>query len=64
MLAMVTWDDVYEEEEAELAYQKFMLVISSTFEECFPIGTCNMKSKKVSEPWFTPELLKHMREKK
>lgn len=44
MLASISWDDLYEGNNADFAYQNFILkVISFSFNECFPIGSSTKK---------------------
>ena len=51
-LACISWDDLYEENNAEFAYQHFMKVISFSFNECFQIGSSARKYKSYSSyPW-------------
>lgn len=42
-LASISWDDLYEENNAVFAYQHFMKVISFSFNECFHIGNSARK---------------------
>jgi len=38
MLASTSWNDLYEGNHADLAYQHFIKVINCCFNDCFPIG--------------------------
>lgn len=65
MLASNSWNDIYEENNADLAYQKFMKVFNFSFNECFPIGSSSKKyTQDFNKPWFTADLLKLLRKKK
>lgn len=65
MLASNSWDDLYEEQNADVAYQILLRVISSSSSfKYFPIGSsiknCNQGFNKT---WFTVGLLKVLRKK-
>lgn len=63
MLASTSWDDLYEVNHAEYAYQHFIKVISCCFNDCFPIGNSTKKSKDFKKLWFSNYLLKLLRKK-
>jgi len=64
ILASISWNDLYKENNAHFAYQNFMKVINFSFNECFPIGSSTRKcSQDFSKPWFTVDLLKLLRKK-
>ncbi len=64
MLTSISWNDIYEENNADFAYQKFMKIISYSLNECFPIGRSTKKySKDFNKPWFTVDLSKLLRKK-
>ena len=62
-LDIKSWDNLYEDNNAELAYQKFMDVFSSCFEECFPVISFTKKHSDFNKPWFSPDLLKLLKKK-
>ena len=65
MLASISWNDIYEENNADFAYQRFMKIISDSFNECFPIGRSTKKySQDGNKPWFTVDLSKSLKKKK
>lgn len=59
----MSWDDAYEENNAEIAYEKFMKAINISFNERFPIGGLQKVSKDLKKPWFTTELKNQLRNK-
>lgn len=44
MLGARSWDELYEENNAEVAYQKFLDVFSFCFDECFPVVSFTKKN--------------------
>jgi len=57
-LADVTWDKLYNYSNTNDAYSHFIQVITSLFEECFPIVTHSERNVEKNKPWFTPALHK------
>lgn len=56
MLASLSWNDLYQENNAHFADQHFLKVISLSFNECFPIGSSTRKcSQGFRKPSFTAE---------
>lgn len=64
MLANMSWDDIYETNNADLAYKKFMNIVNTSFNHCFPLGSSFKKnSQDLNKPWFTDDLLKLLKKK-
>lgn len=64
MLAHISWNDLYKEYNADLAYQLFMKIINATFNQCFPSSAPSKKhTRNLNKPWFTTELQKLLRKK-
>lgn len=57
MIEHTTWDNIYIQHDAELAYQLFFQTFNSIFHECFPLVKYKGKSNK-TKPWFSSGLLK------
>lgn len=56
-ISNVVWDDVLNECDPEIAYDKFMSIFTSVYYKCFP-SKIAARSKKARKPWITPHLLK------
>ncbi len=60
-----SWAEVFNYQDAELAYLAFMKMFSSLFDKCFPLVQITRKhNSKMSKPWITPGLQRSSRKKK
>lgn len=50
------WSDVFQETDADRAYNIFLAKFQKLYSECFPYRLLRL-SKKIRKPWITPELL-------
>uniref|UniRef100_A0A3B3DH72 Reverse transcriptase domain-containing protein n=1 Tax=Oryzias melastigma TaxID=30732 RepID=A0A3B3DH72_ORYME len=59
-----SWDKVYLESDANVAYNYLWNVISMHFNDCFPAKIIGVKQRKQpSNPWYTSDMLKMLRKK-
>lgn len=56
-ISNVEWNDVLNECNPEIAYDKFMSIFTSIYYRCFP-SKITVRSKKARKPWITSDLLK------
>ncbi|KAJ8044616.1 RNA-directed DNA polymerase from mobile element jockey [Holothuria leucospilota] len=63
-MASMNWNHVLEENDANVAFNKFHDTFKKTHDVCFPfVKIRNKRSKKNSAPWITPGILKSIRSK-
>ncbi len=64
MLEKVNWDDVYEQQDANKAYQSFIDLFKTVFNESFPLVSLKINKRHgFNKPWFTIGFLESSRKK-
>lgn len=61
-LSNVDWYDVFNENDPDAAYDKFLCKFTRMYDDCFPYKT-STKSRKGRKPWMNHELLSQIRKR-
>ena len=61
-LASINWNDLYADDSCESAYSQFLDVITSLYNESFPLITRRCSSKR-NQPWISPQLKRQINQK-
>lgn len=56
LMEEASWEEVFKNQDAELAYFTFMKTFTSIFDKCFPLQTNRKCKPRNSKPWITPGL--------
>ena len=57
-LHTVSWDSITNSSDTNKAYDNFIEILSSLYDECFPKKKIKLKPQKYSNPWITKEIEK------
>lgn len=57
------WNTVYNAQNADLAYESFLLIFTSCYHKCFPLRHGTKRPAKIRKPWVTKELLDKIKTK-
>ena len=57
-LRTVSWDSITNSADANNAYDNFIEIFSSFYDECFPKKKINLKPQKYNNPWITKGIKK------
>lgn len=63
LLSQLTWDEVYDSADVNVAYDNFRKDMQSCFELAFPLIWFKKSEVKFKQPWFTAGLLTSSKEK-
>ena len=63
LLNEISWDEVYEQDDLDLAFTTFLEILQFKYNEAFPIVTCNKPKFKING-WFDTELCSLQKEKR
>ena len=63
LLNEVSWDEVYEQDDLDLAFTTFLEILQIKYNEAFPIVTRNKPKSKING-WFDTELCSLQKEKR
>ena len=62
-LRTVSWDSITNSSDTDKAYDKFIEIFSSLYDDCFPKKKIKLKPQKYNNPWITKEIKKSSKRK-
>ena len=62
-LRSVSWDSIRNSSDTNKAYDSFIEIFSSLYDECFPKKKIKLKPQKWNNPWITKEIKKSSKRK-
>ena len=62
-LRTVSWDSITNSSDTNKAYDNFIEIFSSLYDECFPKKKIKLKPQKYNNPWITKRIKKLSKKK-